>query len=220
MNGGHDLGGMHGLGPINPEPEATEPWFHAEWERRVLAMTLATGFLGQWNIDISRHARERQHPADYLKNTYYENWMAGLEKLLVEFDLVTENELASGEMENRNGDQYPVLKAERVAAALAAGGPSSMDTDKSAAFRVGDRVRVKNINPTGHTRAPRYTRGHVGTVTLYHGPHVFADDSADGNRHGEHLYTVTFDAQELWGSQARAGDTVTADLWDPHLEPA
>ena len=96
MNGGHDLGGMHGLGPIDPEPEAAEPVFHHEWEQRVFALMLATGALGQWSIDVGRHARERQHPADYLRHTYYENWLTGLEKLLVERGLVSAEELASG----------------------------------------------------------------------------------------------------------------------------
>ena len=90
MNGGHDLGGMHGLGPVDPEPETEEPVFHAEWERRAFALNLAAGFLGKWNLDQGRFARESQHPADYLRNTYYENWMAGLETLLVEAGLVTE----------------------------------------------------------------------------------------------------------------------------------
>jgi nitrile hydratase len=94
MNGGHDLGGMHGLGPI--EPEADEPVFHDEWEQRVFALTLATGALGQWSFDMVRHARERQHPADYLRHSYYENWLAGLEKLLVERGLVAPEELAGG----------------------------------------------------------------------------------------------------------------------------
>ena len=96
MNGGHDLGGMHGLGPIDAEPEAAEPVFHHEWEQRVFALMLATGALGQWSIDVGRHARERQHPADYLRHTYYENWLTGLEKLLVERGLVSAEELASG----------------------------------------------------------------------------------------------------------------------------
>ena len=96
MNGAHDLGGMHGLGPINAEPEAEEPVFHTAWEKRVFGLTLAAGFLGKWNIDISRHARERQHPIDYLRHTYYENWLVGLEKLLVEAGLVTAEELATG----------------------------------------------------------------------------------------------------------------------------
>ena len=96
MNGGHDLGGMHGLGPIDPEPEQGEPIFHGEWERRVFALNLATGFLRHWNLDESRHARERQHPADYIRNSYYENWFNGLITLLVEKGLVTQSELDSG----------------------------------------------------------------------------------------------------------------------------
>ena len=96
MNGAHDLGGMHGLGPINPEPEGQEPVFHAAWERRVFGLALAAGFLGQWNIDKSRYARERQHPVDYLRHSYYENWLVGLEKLLLEAGLVTAEELATG----------------------------------------------------------------------------------------------------------------------------
>ena len=90
MNGGHDLGGMHGLGPIDPEPEQGEPVFHGEWERRVFALTLAAGFLRHWNLDESRHARERQHPADYMRNSYYENWFNGLIALLIDDDMADE----------------------------------------------------------------------------------------------------------------------------------
>ena len=84
MNGAHDLGGMHGFGPVNPEPEVEEPVFHSAWEKRAFGLTLAAGFLGKWTIDMSRYSRERQHPVDYLRHTYYENWLAGLETLLVE----------------------------------------------------------------------------------------------------------------------------------------
>ena len=93
MNGAHDLGGMDGFGPVDPDPD--QPVFHAEWERRVFAMTLATGFLGHWNIDMSRHARERMDPADYLATSYYEHWLHGLETLLAEKGLVTSEELAA-----------------------------------------------------------------------------------------------------------------------------
>jgi len=93
VNGAHDLGGIHGLGPI--DPEADEPVFHAEWERRCFAITLATGFLGQWNIDMSRDARERMHPALYLNTSYYEHWLHGLQTLLVEKGMLTEEEIAA-----------------------------------------------------------------------------------------------------------------------------
>ena len=96
MNGVHDLGGMHGFGRVSAEPESAEPVFHAEWERRMFGLLLAAGALRKWNIDIWRFARERQHPVDYLRRSYYESWLAGLEKLLVETGLVTAEELATG----------------------------------------------------------------------------------------------------------------------------
>jgi len=91
MNSVHDLGGMDGLGPI--VHEADEPVFHAEWERRVFALTLAMGFYGAWNIDSSRHARERTPAAEYLSSSYYEIWLSGLERLLDETGLLTRAEV-------------------------------------------------------------------------------------------------------------------------------
>lgn len=222
MNGGHDLGGMHGLGPIHPEPETEEPVFHAEWERRAFALTVAAGFLGKWTIDQSRHARERQHPADYLRHTYYENWLAGLETLLVETGLIDEDELRSGQATRhfREEDDIRALKAEAVAATLAKGGPVTMDIPLEPKFAAGDSVRVRNLNPTGHTRAPRYARGKRGVVEIDHGVHAFADKNAHGTREGQHLYGVRFTARELWGGEASKRDVVHIDLWDDHLEPA
>lgn len=216
MNGAHDMGGMHGFGPINAEPERDEPVFHADWESRVLALTLACGMLGRWNIDISRHARERQDPAQYLANSYYETWTEGLETLLLESGLVSREELDSGHAASL---AKPIAVDEnRARAILASGGPTLMDSPIEPRFAVGDRVRVVNDHPRGHTRAPRYVRGRVGTVELYHGVHVFADASALGERRGEPLYAVRFEARELWGRDGGEGDTVLADLWQPYLE--
>ncbi|NIV75239.1 MAG: nitrile hydratase subunit beta [Gammaproteobacteria bacterium] len=221
MNGAHDLGGMHGFGPIDPESESEEPVFHAEWERRVFALTLAAGFLGKWSLDQTRHARERQHPADYLRHSYYENWLAGLETLLVESALVSEQELHRGRATRRLGeaDGIRVLEARQVQRALARGGPTTMDIPLEPKYRVGDGVRVRNINPAGHTRAPRYIRGKTGVVAADHGVHVFADKNAHGVREGQRLYGVRFSARELWGPEASARDAVYVDLWDAHLEP-
>jgi len=218
MNGGHDLGGMHGLGPIAPEPEATEPVFHADWERRVFAMTLACGMLEKWNIDMSRHARERQHPADYLRHSYYENWHAGLETLLVETGLVSRSELASGRAEGPAG--LSARTAAEAAAAITRGPPPRPNAAAGAKFAVGDRVRVVNRNPSGHTRAPRYARGRTGTIHRLHGVEPFADASAHGSRAAEYLYSVRFEARELWGDGADSRHANHIDLWEPHLEPA
>ena len=219
MNGGHDLGGMHGLGPVNPEPEADEPVFHAAWEKRAFALTLAAGFLGKWNIDSARHARERQHAADYIANSYYENWLAGLLTLLEESNLASGQELETGTSEGpANGVR--VLPGSRVVETLTRGGPVRMDVDHPPAFSVGDQVRVRNAHPPGHTRVPRYTRGRIGTIRTHHGAHIFPDRSAAGVIEGQHVYSVQFRARELWGSAVSGRDCVFVDLWDTHLELA
>lgn len=221
MNGPHDFGGLQCFGPIDAEPEAEEPVFHAPWERRAFALNLAAGGLGKWTLDASRHARERLDPVVYLSNSYYGTWFAGLEKLLVETGVVTPAEIASGTADGLADEETRarVPTADKIPAALKRGGPVTMDIPLDPSFKPGDAVRVRNLNPTGHTRAPRYARGKAGTVEVDHGVHVFADKNAHGTREGQHLYGVRFAARELWGPDAAPRDTVRIDLWDGHLEP-
>ena len=219
MNGGHDLGGMHGLGPIDPEPEQSEPIFHREWEQRVFALNLATGFLRHWNLDESRHARERQHPADYMRNSYYENWFNGLITLLVEKGLVTQSELDSGTVNlSEPLSTATVLQAADVETAMLKGGPVNMEVDQAPRFLIGDSVQVRNMNPEGHTRLPRYARGKQGVVDDHHGAHVYPDSQALGVREGQHLYSVSFSAAQLWGQGDKNGFRVSIDLWEPYLD--
>lgn len=207
MNGAHDLGGQHGLGAINPEAETDEPVFHAEWERRVFALTLATGMLGQWNIDQARFARERQHPVEYLSNSYYENWLAGLETLLRESAL----------LEDGSGiGLRPVTPAGAVQI-LQTGGPSSLANTQPPRFKIGAKVKVRNMHMPGHTRAPRYAQGAEGIIAAAHGCHIFPDQHSRQRKIGEHLYTVSFQARALWG-QASSNVEVMLDLWEPYLE--
>jgi nitrile hydratase beta subunit len=222
MNGAHDLGGMHGLGPINPEPQAHEPIFHADWEKRVFGLTLAAGFLGKWNIDMSRHARERQHPLDYLRHTYYENWLAGLEKLLIETGLISSEELTTGKAAGPADESIRtrVLKAADVAKLIARGSPVATAIDMPPRFKTGDSVRAINRHPTGHTREPRYVRGRVGVIHEHHGTHIFPDRNAEGSKEGRHLYSVRFEAESLWGDNACGRSAVYVDLWEDYLEPA
>jgi nitrile hydratase beta subunit len=223
MNGVHDMGGMHGLGPVEIEPD--EPWFHHEWERRVLALMLATDFLGEWNIDMKRHARERMPGAQYLASTYYEKWLWGLERLLVERGLVPQAELDARQRDAaapaRRTGHPRLLKADKVEPLLKKGGTARVNAAASARFAPGDRVVARNINPTGHTRLPRYARGRAGVVDRAHGVFVFADSHAMGlGPQPQHLYSVRFTARELWGPEAGARDAVYVDLWDAHLDPA
>ncbi len=218
MNGVHDMGGMHGLGPI--EVERNEPVFHAEWEATAFALNLASGFLGKWNIDISRFAREQMPAAEYLATTYYEHWLWGLRKLLVEKGLVTAKELETGQPEAKAKDAR-VLRLAEVTEALRNRRAARLDDEVASKFKPGDRVVARNINPTGHTRLPRYVRGRQGVIDRDHGVFIFADTNAMGlGKKPQHVYSVRFTARELWGAEASARDSVYVDLWDDHLDAA
>jgi nitrile hydratase subunit beta len=219
MNGVHDMGGMHGMGPI--APEANEPVFHASWEGRVYALNRATAALGKWNIDVNRHSIERLPPADYLRMSYYEKWLAGLVSRLEESGLVTRAELQSGQAAPGPSKATPPLTADKVAPTVAERGWFERPVNEPPRFAIGQAVRAKKINPTGHTRLPRYARGAVGVVDRIHGAHVFPDSNAhlQGER-PQHLYSVRFVARELWGADAAVRDSVYIDLWESYLDPA
>lgn len=219
MNGVHDMGGMQGFGPV--EAEADEPVFHAPWERRAFALTLAMARPGGWTIDASRHARESLPPAEYLASSYYQIWLAALERLLVERGLVTADEIAAGRSAGPPATVPGILRAAEVAPTLARGGPVERPAEAPARFKAGDRVRALNLNPVGHTRLPRYVRGRIGTIMHVHGTHVFPDRNAHGLGEDPHwLYGVAFTARELWGPEGRDQDVVQLDLWEPYLAPA
>lgn len=219
MNGAQDLGGMMGFGPVVPEPD--EPIFHGEWEKRVLAATLAMGATGAWNLDQSRHARESLPPVDYLSFSYYEIWLAALIRLLEQRQLVTEEELAAGRAVTPARPVPKILARDKVAAVLAAGAPLAREREEPAEFRPGDRVIARNIHPFGHTRLPRYVRGRPGVIHAVHGAHVFPDSHAAGRGEDpQWLYSVAFAAADLWGPQADPTLTVHVDLWEPYLERA
>ncbi len=223
MNGIHDMGGMHGFGAV--QHGGDEALFHAAWERRALGLTLAMGATGQWNIDQSRSARESLPPATYLGAGYYGIWLRALEALMLARGLVTPEELAAGHVLEPARPVARVLRADAVAAALARGTPTERPPAGAARFAVGQRVRAANRHPAGHTRLPRYVRGHVGTVLQVHGVHVFADRHAASppgapfDEAPQWLYAVCFDGTELWGADAEPGSQVVVDAWEPCLEP-
>ena len=218
MNGVHDMGGMHGMGPV--EIEEDEPVFHAEWEARTYALTIACGSHRKWNIDVSRHSRERMPPADYLAATYYERWLFGLRTLLVEQGLVTARELETGRAEGR-ADPAGVLRARQVEDFLANRIRARVDVEAAPRFRAGQGVIARNIHPSGHTRLPRYARGRRGVIDRDYGVFIFPDTNAmTRDKKPQHLYGVRFAARELWGHAASARDSVYVNLWDDHLDPA
>lgn len=217
MNGVHDMGGMQCFGDVNPDPN--EPLFHAEWEGKVLALTLAMGATGTWNIDQSRATRESLPPAKYLSAGYYGIWLEALEILLVANNLVSREELREGRMIDPPAALKRILKAEQVEAVIKAGTSVSRTPVSEALFQIDDTVSVKNTHPATHTRMPGYIRGKQGRVVDVHGSHVFPDTHALGKGEDPHwLYTVEFSSHELWGPDSELF-TINVDCWEPYLEP-
>lgn len=211
------MGGAMGFGPV--VPEADEPPFHADWEKRALAVTLAMGATGQWNLDMMRFERESLPPLQYLGSSYYQIWLAALSTMLVRRGLASEQEIAQGRVLQPAIAVARTLHAADVPAALARGAPTERPAAVPAAFAVGDAVHTRELNPTSHIRLPRYVRDKPGTIFAVHGCHVFPDTHAAGQGESpQWLYTVRFEAHALWGPQTTA-DAVFVDCWEPYLRP-
>lgn len=242
MNGIHDMGGMHGFGPV-PEDQAA---FHADWERTAYALNKLVRIQGVYNIDEFRHSVERMDPAAYLGATYFERWFAGAERLLLEKDVLDEAEIErrlaamrrggsdtppeTDERTDRTNDDEPdsVDTPEETdsaddlrgrAGASFRSGAGEVSEAATAAYDVGDAVRVRNDHPAGHTRSPRYARGAVGAVTDLLGRFALPDATAHGEDRSEPVYTVEFDAHDLWGEDTDA-DVVALDMWESYLTDA
>jgi nitrile hydratase len=219
VNGVHDMGGMHGMGPI--QREENEPVFHTNWEAQTFAMNLAMGAWCKWNIDAGRYQIEQIPPAEYLSMSYYEKWLVRVVELAVNHGLVARAEIETGKPEPGSPKAAPPLTADKVPGMLASGTGARRDIPGLPRFQVGQQVRARNINPVGHTRLPRYARGKLGTIDRHHGVFVFPDTNAHflGEK-PQHVYSVRFAARELWGEQASSRDAVYLDMWDDYLEPA
>ncbi|MCJ2042599.1 nitrile hydratase subunit beta [Methylobacterium sp. J-059] len=216
MNGGQDLGGMHGLGPVAPEPN--EPVFHADWEKRVFALAMAMGFTGAWTLDGSRAARESMPPADYLRASYYAIWLDALERQLAAHGLARPEEIARGVADPDPAPVARVLTADILEPRYRAGFPSDRPAPAPARFAVGDAVTMRNIHPPTHTRLPRYVRAKSGTVLRVHGAFVLPDTNAYGQgEHPDWLYTVAFPAAELWGEDADPNGRVTVAVFERYI---
>jgi nitrile hydratase subunit beta len=207
MDGIHDLGGLDGFGSV--ETTADEPVFAAEWERRAVRAMLGTVIALRAGGARFRHSIERMDPAHYLNSSYYEHWLTGISTLLVEAGLVS-----SEELDRRAGGRFPLSRADRSTP------PSPAEHDKTEPrFGVGDRVRVREWHPAGHTRAPRYVQGKRGVVMRLDGPANVPDFEAhDGTRILDPTYSVSFTARELWGHGGTDNTMISVDLWERYLE--
>jgi nitrile hydratase beta subunit len=207
----HDLGGMDGFGPV--APEKNEPVFHHDWERRVFALAMCSPMFQ--NLDAARHSIERMPPAEYLAGSYYEHWLDGLERGLIEGGILTREEINAALADRREPGER--ASGSRVNVQDAA---SAAERPRNARFRAGDSVVARNLNPPGHTRLPRYIRGHRGIVRRDWGVFTFPDTNAHGlGRKPQHCYCVEFSARELWGADRSTQERIRIDLWDDYLDP-
>lgn len=216
MNGVHDLGGMQGFGPV--VEEKNEPVFQAPWEGRIVAIRRALIAIGKLPGSI-RVPVEELPAADYFGKSYYEHWYAAIVKMLIQGGVVTPEEIDTGKPAKDSAKfNSPVRPAEagrypfRVPQAM-------LKVDLPQRFASGDKVRIRNIHPVGHTRLPRYVRGRLGTIECNRGVQAFPDTNVYGRgQNPQHVYSVRFTARELWSEAASPRDSVYLDLWEGYLE--
>jgi nitrile hydratase subunit beta len=215
MDGIHDLGGRQGFGPIDVnEPEEA---FHADWEGRVWAIRRSTQ--GDWSIDWWRHVRELIDPSDYITRPYFDSWAQTQLAALIECGLLTLEEATTGQAASR-GRSFAskltvsdVLKHEAKAALR-----FDHKVNEAPRFETGQTVRTKTLIGSAHTRLPLYARGRMGVIHANHGAHILPDLSAKGIEEAQHLYSVRFEAQELWPEAKGSRDKVFLDLWESYLD--
>lgn len=228
MNGVHDLGGMHGLGPV--EREENEPVFHAPWERTICGMNFALMGAQRYSVDEFRHSIERMEPVHYLAASYYERWLDGAARLLIEKGLISEAELEERSAFYEANPAAPLPTPASEAPATVAFDPSAKgrphpyrrEERTPPRFQIGDAVITVNFQPHSHTRLPRYARGKRGVINRVQGTFVFGDSNGSGlGEHPQSVYSVRFEAGELWGDNPNfPRGAVYLDLWESHLRPA
>jgi nitrile hydratase len=206
VDGVHDLGGLDGFGPVEHKP--TEPYFEQEWERRVFRLMI--GWIAAQSVPGGRlrHSIERMAPEHYLSSPYYEHWLTGAATMAVESGLTTPDEL-----DRRAGGRFPLSRPDRGVL------PADLTPHNEPRYSVGDRVRVRDRHPPGHTRAPRYVQGRHGVVARVDGAFNIDDIEAHGGGSvADPLYSVRFASRELWGEAGSDGDVVHVDLFERYLE--
>lgn len=226
MNGIHDLGGMDGMGPVGPTK--WEPNFHADWEKAAWAMFPLCARAGMFGLDEFRHHLENLHPVHYLTAFYYEHWVHATEQIGKHKGFWTEGELDKRTEYYLQYPHVPLPPNDDPALvdfanwAVKTGFSPARAVATPPKFAIGDRVTVKNDVLKGHTRRARYVSGRTGTVVLVHGGMIYPDTTGNGQPEtAEHLYTVQFTNEALWGTEAaEPNGTVCFDVWEPYIVPA
>lgn len=220
MNSIHDLGGMEGFGAVHIEED--EPVFHDAWEGWTYSIFFAALGSGVFNLDEFRYSIERMAPDEYLEASYYERWLTAIERLLIEKDVLTQAEIDDRMNALVTGTtEVPSRPDPDRFGELAAGLKETFDVERDLnepAFGVGDRVRVRNFHPPGHTRAPRYARRAEGVIDHLWGAFVCPDSHAHGGEEADPVYNVRFPSTEIWGPDAQPDEYIHLDMWERYLE--
>ncbi len=217
MNGVHDIAGMENLGPLNIEKN--EPVFHEDWERMIYSITIALMASGYFKTDEVRSATEQMPPADYLQARYYEKWLFSIEKILIDRNVLTRQEIESGKSSRDDGFSLAPVPLDKLKYAMTNPIPASLDIDVAQKFNVGDKIITRNINPAHHTRIPRYIRGKRGVIEMHHGVFLLPDTNAHGGPDKpQNVYNVRFSAAELWGDDPSPNDYIYIDLFDDYMD--
>jgi len=218
MDGIHDLGGRHGFGKV--ETDEPEEAFHEAWEGRVFGMVRGMSQPADWSIDWFRHCRELIEPTDYLTRPYYDQWLQAYAAMMINSGVATMEELVSGHADAPVEGLRPPMTADDVMKHKSVSKNFEGQAENPPGFAVGDSVRVKDLSVAGHTRLPAYARGRHGVVEKYHGAHTFADANALGEKRAVPIYTVGFDAAELWPEAKGRRERVFLNMWEGYLERA
>jgi nitrile hydratase beta subunit len=217
VDGIHDLGGRQGFGEIHvDEPEEQ---FHEPWEARVRGIVSAMSGAPDWSLDWFRHCRELIEPSDYLSRPYFDQWIQSYAAMMVNSGIATVEELASGKSAAPVSDMPAPMSVAQVKSTRLGAKSYHREIAAAPAFGVGDSIRAKGRGIPGHTRLPAYVRGRAGRIARHHGAHVLPDANALGEKRFEHLYTVEFEASELWREARQRRETVSLNLWESYLEP-
>jgi nitrile hydratase subunit beta len=217
VDGIADMGGMQGFGRVPPLTAA--PPFAEPWEGKAFVIGALAARIAGTNLHAFRHAIERVPPREYLMG-YWNRWTMGAQIMMEDSGIVTDEEVRAraARLTGRDVPEPPPPTPQNPQ--MPSGGAGNLrPLETPPAFAVGDRVRVADVRPAGHTRLPRYVRRRTGTVAALRPSAVFPDTAAHFvGENPQHCYAVEFESSELWGPDAEPF-RLSIDLFEPYLEP-
>jgi nitrile hydratase subunit beta len=218
VDGIADMGGTPGWGSMHP-PRRDEPVFKEPWEPRAFALAIFSNRVSGGNLDSFRHALERLDRAHYIDDGYYGRWLNAGELRLIDSAILAPGAIdaRARNLRGEHVEEPPIPEpAKPDYAPTAEGTLRSLDT--APAFAVGERVRAKDMSVPGHTRLPRYVRGHVGVVDIIQPAGVLPDSNAHFlGENPQYVYSVRFDSRDVWGVDAESFE-LTIELFESYLE--